>query len=263
VYVGLESTNDAALREMRKGVNRDRDVVHSRAAGTDTEEARRRLLRRYRAAVGAWHDIGTSVECGYILGFDADGAGMGAQAARDLLAIGADVATFFLLTALPGSEDFARAVRNGTLRGRDFNAYFTHKPTLSHPTVGPEQMEHELQTAVRAMWTWPAVLRRVGGALLGIGRARTITPWTYAKRQLGYKAMLMTGLFTYVEGGLFRRANARGVFREAVSDEEARRHYLGEAAPLAVRVPPQDDSTMISLPVLERAGGALPAAPLN
>jgi hypothetical protein len=57
VYIGLESTNDAVLQEMRKGVNRDREEIHGKGDST-AEAARRRLIARYRAAVDGWLDIG-------------------------------------------------------------------------------------------------------------------------------------------------------------------------------------------------------------
>ncbi len=253
VYIGLESTNDAVLQEMRKGVNRDRDEIHGRTGGEDSAgSARRRLVQRYRSAVQAWHGIGVSVECGYILGFDADGPGVGPEAARDLLEIGVDIGTFFLLAPLPGSEDYADAMRDGTLLAIDFNEYF-QRPMVRHPTISAQDMTKELDAAVHAMWRWPNVLRRIAGGVLGIGRLRSVTPWTYLKRQLGYKVMLSSGLHTYVEGGLFRRPAEEGGRREVIGDEDARRHYLGDL-PAADRVGPEasigDASSMESLPIL-------------
>jgi radical SAM superfamily enzyme YgiQ (UPF0313 family) len=246
VYIGLESTNDAVLREMRKGVNRDRADVH--AADHDVQAARQRLIARYRAAVAAWHDIGASVECGYIIGFAGDRRGVGRDAARDLLAIGADIATFFFLAPLPGSEDYARAVRDGTLEVADFNAFF-QQPMIAHPTLAPAELDAEVRAGIRAMWRWPHVWRRLAGGVLGIGRARVVTPWTYAKRQLGYKAMLASGLHNYVEGGLLRRRATAP--REAITDADARRRFLGAGATnTALPSILRDAGQMESLPVL-------------
>lgn len=250
VYIGLESTNDAVLREMRKGVNRDRADVHAAADCDDAAAARRRLVQRYRTAVQAWQNIGASVECGYIVGFSADGRGVGAQAARDLLEIGADVGTFFFLAPLPGSEDFARALRNGTLLEVDFNEYF-QRPMVSHPTLSPSDLEREVGEGVRIMWSWPNVLRRVSRGLLGLGRGRVTTPWVFLKRQLGYKAMLLAGLHTYVEGGLLRRHADPNARREVVGDEEARALYLeGIVMPSVLPQAMHDATRMESLPVL-------------
>jgi radical SAM superfamily enzyme YgiQ (UPF0313 family) len=259
VYIGLESTNDAVLQEMRKGVNRDREEIHGKGDST-AEAARRRLIARYRAAVDGWHSIGASVECGYIIGFEADDHGIGLEAARDLVEIGVDVVAFFLLSPLPGAEDYARAMRDDLLMERDFNEYFQHRPLIYHGTMDPAALEHEMKSAVRAMWSWPNVVRRLAGGTFGIGRRRTRTPWTYFKRQLGYRLMLSAGMYTYVEGGLLRRGGAPSWAREAVTDAEARRVYLGEAfvpRPSGLSDAVRDDSTMESLPVL--GGNGTPA----
>jgi radical SAM superfamily enzyme YgiQ (UPF0313 family) len=227
VYMGLESTNDAALREMRKGVNRDREEIHGAGTAAASETARQRLIHRYRTAVEAWHDVGASVECGYILGFEPDSPGVGVQAAHDMVAIGVDIASFYLITPLPGSEDYARALETGTLLERDFNEYFRDKAMVGHPTMSGDDLEAELRAAVKNLWTWPRVAARLARRVLGIGGARVTTPWSYAKRQLGFKLMVNQGMLSYSQGGLLRRHGACTVPREVIADEEARRFYLG------------------------------------
>lgn len=245
VFMGLESTNDASLREMAKDVNRDR-----KAGAGDAHES---IVRRYRTAVRAWQSIGASVECGYILGFDADGPGCGTLAADDMQAIGIDIVSFYLLTPLPGAEDYAHARSSGTLIERDFNEYFRNRTMVSHPGMSPAQIEAELKRAVLRFYSFRRVLERLARGLFGIGRPRVTSPWLYVKRQLGYKMMILAGMYTYFEGGLFRRGAGFGAPREAVTDEEARRHYLGGDAPARSGVVPAsmlDDASMTSLPIL-------------
>jgi radical SAM superfamily enzyme YgiQ (UPF0313 family) len=259
VFMGLESTNDAVLQEMRKGVNRDRDEIHG-DGGADAEATRQRLVQRYRSAVRAWHGIGASVECGYILGFHADGPGAGRQAARDMVEIGVDIATFYLLAPLPGSEDYARAMRDGSLAEPDFNEYFRDRAMVSHPTLSAAELEAELRTAVRAIWSWPNVIRRLARRVLGVGGTRVTTPWAYAKRQLGCKAMVATGMLAYSQGGLFRRRPVPGGQRHAVSDDEARRVYLGATVAAVPVARAGVDASMESLPIyLGRLAGDAPA----
>ena len=101
------------------------------------------------------------------------------------------------------------------------------------------------------MWSWPNVLRRVSRGLLGIGRGRVTTPWVFLKRQLGYKAMLLSGLHTYVEGGLLRRPADPSARREVIDDDEARDYYLkGVVVPSALPKAMHDATSMESLPVL-------------
>jgi radical SAM superfamily enzyme YgiQ (UPF0313 family) len=247
VFIGLESTNDAALVEMHKQVNRDR-----RSAGGDP---RRALIDRYRTAVQAWHGIGAWVDCGYIIGWDADEPGCGLRAGADMLEIGIDVVNFYLIAPLPGAEDFARARAQGLLLEPDFNEYFKNRPMLKHPVMDAAQLEHEHTRAVKRFYAWPRVLSRVVRGVFGIGRARVAAPWTYAKRQLGFKMMIMAGLHSYYEGGLLRRRAARyHAPREAISDEQARRHYLGtsEQRPCALPAVFAEDGRMESLPILRR-----------
>lgn len=245
VFIGLESTNDGALQEMAKQVNRDRKA--------NAADAPRAIVARYRTAVRSWQEIGASVECGYILGFDADGPGEGARAARDMVEIGIDIVSFYLLTPLPGAEDYARAVQRGTLIERDFNEYFRNRTMVAHPRLAPAEIEAELRTAVQTFYSWSNVLRRLARGLIGIGRPRVTSPWIFVKRQGGYKLMILAGMYTYFEGGLVRRV-AKGARREAVTDAEARAHYLGAAAAAPSRIPQSmlDDSRMDSMPILRR-----------
>lgn len=251
VFMGLESTNDASLQQMAKQVNRDR-----KASAADAPRA---IVDRYRTAVRAWHGIGASVECGYIIGFDADGPGEGARAARDMVAIGIDIVSFYLLTPLPGAEDYARARTDGTLIERDFNEYFRNRTMVAHPRLAPAELEAELRRAVHTFYSWRHVLGRLARGLLGIGRPRVTSPWIFVKRQGGYKMMILAGMYTYFEGGLFRRVS-KGARRAAVTDAEARAYYLGTPAPAYSLLPASmlDDARMDSLPILRRH--AVPAA---
>jgi hypothetical protein len=246
VFIGLESTNDAALVEMHKQVNRARK---SRPA-----DARDALIARYRIAVRAWQAIGAWVDCGFILGWDADAPGCGRQAALDTLAIGLDVVNFYLIAPLPGAEDYARARALDLLLEPDFNEYFKNRPMVRHPTMSPDRLEREHTEAVRRFYSWPNVLRRMTAGVLGLGRGRVVAPWTYVKRQLGFKLMIMAGLHSYYEGGLLRRGRRYHAPREVVFDEEARRHYLGDTSPQSIALPAElaRDGSMESLPILRR-----------
>ena len=248
VFMGLESTNDAALVEMQKQVNRDRKSKGGSAA-------RRALVERYKTAVEAWHEIGAWVDCGYIIGFEADRPGCGEQGAVDALEIGIDLVHFYHVAPLPGAEDYARAKARDLLLEPDFNEYFKNRPMVKHPVMSADDLADELAAAVERFYAWRHVLKRVIGGVLGIGRARVAAPWTYAKRQIGQKMMIVAGLFTYYEGGLLRRRGKRwDVRREVIWDEEARRHYLGATPPIPTALPPilAEDGTMEALPILRR-----------
>ncbi|HYD48163.1 MAG TPA: hypothetical protein VEB21_07445, partial [Terriglobales bacterium] len=243
VSMGLESTNDAALKEMRKNVNRERRLK--------TEDIHKAIVNRYRIAVRAWQKINASVECGYIIGFEADGRGIGKQAARDMLDIGIDIVNFHLIAALPGAEEYAKAVRERRLLVTDFNECFRHMAMIAHPEMSPRELEAEVASAIKSFYSLPNVLSRLARGVFGIGRPRVSGLWIFAKRQLGFKVMLWSGLQSYAEGGVFRRRTE--VFRQAVTDEQALRHYLHLDQPSRPSILPAallDEGRMDSLPIL-------------
>ena len=167
------------------------------------------------------------------------------------------MAHFYLLAPLPGAEEFAEAKARGLLLEPDFNDYFKNHPMRKHPTMSPADLQREHATAVHGFYSWTNVVARVVRGALGLGRGRCAVPFTFAKRQLGFKLMVAAGLHSYYEGGLFRRRGARWrAPREVVHDEEARAHYLGTRAPVPSHLPAAfaDDSTMESLPILRRHG---------
>jgi hypothetical protein len=134
---------------------------------------------------------------------------------------------------------------------------------VAHPRMTPREIEAELSTAVHRFYSAGNVALRLARGLLGVGRPRVTSPWIFVKRQLGYKAMILAGMYTYFEGGLVRRRRL-GARREAVGDEEARRRWLGAAEPVRVALPDgiRDDARMESLPILRRhAFAASDAAP--
>jgi len=260
VYIGLESINDAALQEMRKGVNRDREDVHGDGGDGDLQAAERRLIRRYKAAVDAWHSIGVSVECGAIIGFAADRKGVGKQLVRGLVEVGIDIVHFYQLAPLPGSEDYARSLRDGGLIEPDFNQFLRETPMLAHPTMTPEEVRDELLTAVHELWQWRHVVRRIAKRAFGAQNQRCLSRWDYIKKQLICKITLAAGLSSHVAGGVFRRGAAWSAPREVITDEEARQHFLSGARvelPSATTAEMRDGSSMLSLPVLDRHDLAL------
>lgn len=251
VSMGLESTNAAALEEMHKNINRGRALP--------VEEIHEAIIERYRTAVRAFQEINCSVECGCILGFEADQLGAGVRAARDMVRIGPDIVNFHLVVPLPGAEDYARAVREGRLLVSDFNQCFRHVAMLAHPTLSPTQLEQEMTDAIRVFYSFRNVALRLLKGAVGIGRPRVADVGLYAKRQLGFKLMLLSGLDSYSEGGLFRRRTK--VQRMAVTDAEALAHYLPDGLSRPSVLPSEllDESDMTSLPVLRRHDLSVPS----
>src|SRR5271170_259472 len=82
-FVGIESLNPDNLNWATKYQNTD-----DRKQVVAAEEARVRVVNKYRRVVGNWHRMGISVHAGYMLGFPFDGPDCGRVAARMLRKIG-------------------------------------------------------------------------------------------------------------------------------------------------------------------------------
>jgi len=128
VFIGLESVNPVNLAASGKRHNNVAD---------------------FRDMIEAWHARGIITNCGYILGFPEDTPASIAEDVRRLRdEIRPDLASFFMLTPLPGSLDHARAVENGARMDADLNRYDS-----THPVSDPPRMTREdLRQAYRRAW---------------------------------------------------------------------------------------------------------------
>jgi radical SAM superfamily enzyme YgiQ (UPF0313 family) len=128
VFIGLESISAANLLAGNKPQNLAADA---------------------RATIEAWHAHGIVTHCGYILGFPEDTPATIADDVRRLRDdVGVDLASFFILTPLPGSRDHARAVERGAELDADLNQYDSVRP-VSAPL---RMTREELQLAYRRAW---------------------------------------------------------------------------------------------------------------
>jgi radical SAM superfamily enzyme YgiQ (UPF0313 family) len=128
VFLGLENINPESLKEAHKGQNR---------------------ITEYRAMLQAWHDVGTLIYAGYILGFPSDTP---ETIERDIHIIQKelpiDLLEFFILTPLPGSADHKKLYLSGVPMSTDLNRY-----DLVHVTTGHSAMsEAELQGIYARAW---------------------------------------------------------------------------------------------------------------
>ncbi|MBI3759274.1 MAG: radical SAM protein, partial [Deltaproteobacteria bacterium] len=107
-FVGIESLNPDNLNFATKYQNTD-DRQHK----MKIEDARARVINKYRRVVENWHKVGVSAHAGYMLGFPFDGPDCGRVAAQTLKKIGFDIVSFFIMTPLPGTEDQVRYAKEG------------------------------------------------------------------------------------------------------------------------------------------------------
>ena len=220
VFMGLESFDPDNLEETQKFHNEARQ--DRRGAATDRRGAADRGHARYRAAIDAWHGAGVGVHCGYMIGLPHDDIGCGARAARALTEIGVDIATFFVYTPFPGTEDYDTAAARGQLLHDDFNDYDSTHAVWAHPRLTPSTIEREYADAYGRFYTW----RRLAWSLATGHRVPGLGPTARAgmlAQQVYFTYAARRGVHPMM-GGIWRR-RTRGARRVAASNTDAARSY--------------------------------------
>ena len=100
--------------------------------GADAAAALAGVKEKYRRVCRNWHRHGVAVHCGYMIGFPFDGPECGRQSAEWLLEVGVDLASFFVVTPLPGTEDHDR--RSAKARSPTGTSTSTTRSTWSRTT---------------------------------------------------------------------------------------------------------------------------------
>jgi radical SAM superfamily enzyme YgiQ (UPF0313 family) len=218
-FVGIESLNPENLNLATKYQNTD-DRQHRMTL----EDARRRVLDKYRRVVDNWHKAGVAVHAGYMLGFPFDAADCGRIAARTLKKLGFDIVSFFIMTPLPGTEDQVRYVKEGAIIDWDFNNLDSQHVTLKHDKLDTDSWLRAYCDAFRGFYSLPRLLHTVftiagGRGMSAEARRSTVRQFVY------YFFSYRQGRHPMV-GGVWQ-IRRRDVRRGAITDEEARRQYLG------------------------------------
>ncbi len=219
-FVGIESLSPENLNFATKYQNTD-DRQHRMTL----EDARRRVLSKYRRVVENWHKVGVSVHAGYMLGFPFDGPDCGRVAAATLKKLGFDMVSFFIMTPLPGTEDQVRFVKDGQILDWDFNNLDSQHVTLTHPKLDRHAWLEAYKDAFRGFYTLPQLLRIILTAAGGRGlaaetRRAVLAQWVY------YFFSYRQGRHPMV-GGVWQILRRDVRRNNIITDEEARRYYLG------------------------------------
>jgi hypothetical protein len=218
-FVGIESLNPDNLNFATKYQNTD-DRQHRMTL----EDARRRVLEKYRRVVDNWHKVGVAVHAGYMLGFPFDAADCGRIAARTLKKLGFDIVSFFIMTPLPGTEDQVRYRNEGAIIDWDFNNLDSQHVTLKHDKLDADSWLQAYREAFRGFYSVPRLLHTIftvagGRGMSAEARRSTVRQFVY------YFFSYRQGRHPMV-GGVWQ-IRRRDVRRGAITDEEACRQYLG------------------------------------
>jgi radical SAM superfamily enzyme YgiQ (UPF0313 family) len=180
VFVGIESPDEAALRETKKYQN---------VRGGDT------ILGRVRKI----QDAGLEVWCGMIVGFDQDGPAVFDNQIAFVQESRISSAVVGMLYAIPKTPLHARLAREGRLDPADFPEYGTN---VIPKRVGREELREGYKRVYAELYAPEAYFDRIEGLFL---RDRLVQceardrhdrrhPWTRAKRWMSY-AGRAAGLF--------------------------------------------------------------------
>jgi len=221
-FVGFETFNPQNLLAATKVQNLDKE---QRRRKDDTAgQALLAVKEKYRRVVRNWHAHGVAVHCGYMIGFPFDGPECGRQSAEWLLDVGVDLASFFVVTPLPGTEDHDRAMRDGTILDWDFNNYDSQHMVSHHPRMTTAEVVRAYREAYLTFYSARNTLRLLFTVhrVPGLSWAARSAMW---RQHLYYFYSYRAGRHPML-GGIWQR-RMPGARREVLTDEEARGHYLG------------------------------------
>jgi radical SAM superfamily enzyme YgiQ (UPF0313 family) len=133
VFIGMESVNPENLKAGGKPQNK-------------TEE--------YASIIREWHEAGVYVHAGYIIGLPFDTKEQVPLDVQYLMdEIHVDMASFFMLTPLPGSHDHLEMKKRGEWMDPDFNKRDSFHATVHHPHMTAEEWTEAYVNAWKAFFS--------------------------------------------------------------------------------------------------------------
>ncbi len=205
VFIGMETINQDNIAAAGKRQNRVGD---------------------YRRMIRAWQENGIACHVAYIIGFPFDSVDSVRRDVRRLRdEIGADQASFFMLTPLPGSQDHADMVRRGEWMDEDYNRFDSFHPTTRHPLMNAA----EWFGAYKQAW---CDFYSLDGMKTILARANPLTYWGLFKNFVWYRhSALVENTHPMICG--FVRLKDRKQRRPGYAVEGVWRHYHRRVRDLA------------------------------
>jgi len=224
-FIGFESFSPQNLLAAGKVQNLAKAQRRLRS-GLDTRAALDAVKAKYRRVCDNWHRHGVAVHAGYMLGFPYDGPDCGRESAEWLHEVGVDLATFFIVTPLPGTEDHDKAVADGAITDWDFNNYDSQHMVSRHPHMAHAEVMAAYRDAYRTFYSWKNTLRSIltRHRVAGLGMFVRTAMW---RQRVYYFYSYRAGRHPML-GGLWQRSVKPSARRRVVTDEEARTLYLGD-----------------------------------
>ncbi len=142
VFIGMESLNALNLKAVGKRQNRVED---------------------FRGMIATWKAQGIMTHVGYIIGFPHDTPESVRTDVRMLCdEIDVDLASFFMLTPLPGSRDHEALVRSGIPMDEDHNRFDSFHPVTDHPQMSRADWQSAYDFAWQYFYSARSMNRKLG-----------------------------------------------------------------------------------------------------
>ena len=197
-----------------------------RADNVAASGKRQNRVDDYREMIAAWHAEGIACHAAFIIGFPFDTAeGVRDDVRRLRDEIGADQASFFMLTPIPGSRDHREMLLRGEPMDDDYNRFDSFHATMDHPLMSRDEWTEAYRQAWRDFYS-------VEGMKRILLRANRTTYWGLFKNFVWYKYSVAVEDTHPMIGGFFRLKDRRQR-RPGCITESRRAHARRRAGELA------------------------------
>ena len=138
IFVGLETLDEANLRQCKKLQNVNRD---------------------YSAAIRRVYDNGVMVNGSFVFGMDSDGPDVFDRTLDWAIGNGVETSTFHVMTPYPGTGLFQRIEAEGRLLHRDWDRYDTRQAVFNPANMTTTELEAGYWRAYKEFYTWRNIWR--------------------------------------------------------------------------------------------------------
>jgi radical SAM superfamily enzyme YgiQ (UPF0313 family) len=164
---------------------------------------RQNKVGAYREMIAAWHAAGVACHAAVIVGFPHDTPeSVHADVIRLRDEVGADQASFFMLTPLPGSRDHRDMARRSDWMDADYNRFDSVHAVMRHPRMSAEEWTASYADAWRTFYS-PEGMKGI------LARANEVTYWGLLKNFAWYKYSILVERCHPMMAGFFRLRDRR------------------------------------------------------
>ena len=120
---------------------------------------RQNLGRDYKAVADRLHSLGIMINGSFVFGMDDDGEDVFRRTVDWAVTHGITTATFHIQTPYPGTQLYARMMREGRMRTRNWNLYDTRHVVYRPARLQPETLKEGYDWAYREFYRWGSIAR--------------------------------------------------------------------------------------------------------